>query len=261
VVDDGAENRELVTLVLEDAGLRVEGAENGRIAIDKALARKFDVILMDMQMPVMDGYTATRELRAREIDTPILALTAHAMKGFEKECLEAGCTGYLTKPIDLDALLQTLAEILAVQQSEHAVAPGGSPEPSNAPEPAAAANSAGDEPGEPPIVSRLPTSNPRFLAIVQKFVSRLEEQLLEMENACRDRDYEKLAALAHWLKGSGGTVGFDAFTEPAQRLEQLAKTKLGVECQAVVRELRDLADRIVVPEGKDAPAPAGATHG
>ena len=95
VVDDGEENRELLQLVLEEVGLEVEGAENGRVGVDKARSGRFDVILMDMQMPVMDGYTATSVLRQEGLETPIIALTANAMKGFERECLEAGCTGYL----------------------------------------------------------------------------------------------------------------------------------------------------------------------
>jgi PAS domain S-box-containing protein len=108
VVDDGAENRELVRLVLEENGLTVDEAENGQVAVDKAAVTPYGVILMDMSMPVMDGYTATRTLRQRGLKTPIFALTAHAMAGFEKEVLEAGCTGYVTKPIDIDLLLGAL---------------------------------------------------------------------------------------------------------------------------------------------------------
>ena len=75
---------------------------------------RYDAVLMDMSMPVMDGYTATKLLRSRGVKLPIIALTAHAMKGFEQEILAAGCTGYVTKPIDIDVLLGTLAEKLGV---------------------------------------------------------------------------------------------------------------------------------------------------
>jgi CheY-like chemotaxis protein len=112
VVDDGPENRELVALVLAEAGIAVEEAENGQVAVDKATRTAYDAILMDMSMPVMDGATATKLLRGRGMKLPIIALTAHAMKGFEKEILEAGCTGYVTKPIDIDVLLGALAEKL-----------------------------------------------------------------------------------------------------------------------------------------------------
>ncbi|HYL18882.1 MAG TPA: response regulator, partial [Burkholderiales bacterium] len=112
VVDDGEANRELVRLVLEEVGLSVTDAENGQIGVDMATHERFDVIRMDMQMPVMDGFTATRTLRSHGMDLPIIALTANAMKGFEQEVLDAGCTGYLTKPVDIDGLLQTLASLL-----------------------------------------------------------------------------------------------------------------------------------------------------
>ncbi len=113
VVDDGDMNRKLIRLVLERAGAQVEQAENGKEAVERTLAEPFDLILMDMQMPVMDGYAATRELRARGVAIPIIALTANAMKGDEARCREAGCSGYLAKPIDLDFLLTTIAETVS----------------------------------------------------------------------------------------------------------------------------------------------------
>ena len=122
VVDDGPKNRELVTLVLAEAGLTTEEAENGQIAVDMAARTAYDVILMDMSMPVMDGYTATKLLRGRGSKVPIIALTAHAMKGFEQEILAAGCTGYVTKPIDIDVLLGTLAAKLGGRRVQGAPA-------------------------------------------------------------------------------------------------------------------------------------------
>ena len=121
VVDDGEANRELVRLVLEEVGLSVAGAENGQVGVDMATRERFDVILMDMQMPVMDGFTATRTLRQQGMKLPIFALTANAMKGFEREVLDAGCSGYLTKPVDIDLLLQTLGELLGGRKVEGTV--------------------------------------------------------------------------------------------------------------------------------------------
>ena len=116
VVDDAPENRELVALVLQDHGLRIVEAENGAAAVNKAITQDFGVILMDMQMPVMDGFEATRKLREAGLGVPIVALTANAMKGFEREVMAAGCTGYLTKPIDIDRLVAALAEILGARR-------------------------------------------------------------------------------------------------------------------------------------------------
>ena len=242
VVDDGDENRELVRLVLEEVGLEVEGAENGRVGVDKAQTGRFDLILMDMQMPVMDGYTATSLLRQAGLQTPIIALTANAMKGFERECLEAGCTGYLTKPVDIDALLRTLAEVL-----------GGERKLASEPEAKGTTDVevTRERPGRewagagPPVESRL-ASNRRLRPVIEKFVGRLAEKLEAMEASWEAGDLEELANLAHWLKGSAGMVGFDAFSEPAGALELLAKEKKEGDIEPSIRELRELAGRIVL---------------
>lgn len=111
LVEDVVLNRRLMTALLRKAGAEVEEAENGRDCLDKALAahragRPHDLILMDMQMPVMDGYEATRALREAGCVKPILALTAHAMAGDRERCLEVGCSEYATKPVDRDKLLR-----------------------------------------------------------------------------------------------------------------------------------------------------------
>ena len=246
VVDDGDENRELVTVVLEEIGLKVEGAENGEVAVEKALRGDFAVIFMDVQMPVMDGFTATRQLRLRGLKTPIIALTAHAMKGFEEQIMSMGFSGYLTKPIDIDAMIHKLADLLRARSldsdhsGKHVEAAVIDAEPKATPAPA-----------EPPLVSRLAANNPRFRPIVVKFAHRLTDQLEAMSKAWNDRNFEELAGLAHWLKGAGGTVGFDAFTEPALGLEQLAKARNTEEVEAAIDELRQLASRIVVSNDGD----------
>lgn len=108
LVDDGKTNRDLISLVLENAHASVTCAENGEEALQKYGGGEFDLILMDMQMPLMDGYTATRTLRSRGCSLPVIALTANAMRGDRDKCLAAGCSDFLTKPINIDSLLQTI---------------------------------------------------------------------------------------------------------------------------------------------------------
>ena len=115
ITDDTPANRQLAGLVLRKAGLHVDKAENGAIAVRKATEHPYDLILMDMQMPVMDGFTATRTLRSRGLETPILAFTANVTEQDRQKCIESGCTGFLTKPINIDLLLSTIAEYLPTQ--------------------------------------------------------------------------------------------------------------------------------------------------
>jgi two-component system, sensor histidine kinase len=109
VVDDAADNQLLIKLMLSKFGVQVSLADNGAEGVDLATQEKFDLILMDLQMPIMDGYAATRELRKRGNSVPIVALTAHVMKSYLDACKTAGCSDVLTKPIDQDTLLKTVA--------------------------------------------------------------------------------------------------------------------------------------------------------
>ena len=109
VVDDAPDNQFLIRNFLCKRGAKVESAENGLEGFQKAISGRFDVILMDIQMPVMDGYTTTQKLRDHGYKKPIIALTAHAMNEVAKKCLNVGCTDHLSKPIDSKQLIRTIA--------------------------------------------------------------------------------------------------------------------------------------------------------
>jgi CheY-like chemotaxis protein len=128
VAEDNAVNQKLVARLLEKRGHSVEVVANGRKALGALNKRAYDLVLMDVQMPEMDGFEATREIRKREketgLHTQIIALTAHAMKGDRERCLEAGMDAYLTKPIrpkELDDLLENYITLRAA--SPHAPEP------------------------------------------------------------------------------------------------------------------------------------------
>ncbi|MEQ1568875.1 MAG: ATP-binding protein, partial [Myxococcota bacterium] len=108
LAEDGPDNQVLLTTLLRRAGATVTVADNGRIAVDKATTGTFDVILMDMQMPEMDGYQAAATLRRKGYTKPVVALTAHAMSTDRDRCLAAGCDDFLTKPVDRKLLLTTV---------------------------------------------------------------------------------------------------------------------------------------------------------
>ena len=400
VVDDGVENRKLIKLFLGKAGLTVHEAANGQEAIDAigSAAEAYDLVLMDMQMPVLDGYSATRRLRADGVQIPIVALTGNAMKGDDQRCLDAGCSAFLSKPVDLDDLLRTVARLLPDHAatvakpsneataaeataagrediSEEAEMPVEPPAEREGPalegssnDSASQSDSVPDEfeavpvdvidafersfvesddqtmatdadddiacegesgsdgafddlkegpnrdisgdatedipplsdvnlanllaelavPNEAfegeskeasemsshtaaesgpanqslvetiaadavaaPIRSSLPLDDEEFLEIVVGFAQRMTERVDEMRTACDAGDCGHVAELAHWLKGSGGTMGFDDFTDPAAALEAAAKREDAAACGRLVDELVAMTGRIELPSAVD----------
>ncbi len=251
IVDDGEENRDLMCLILRETGATFATAENGLQAVEMATDQDCDVILMDMQMPVMDGYTATRKLREQGYDKPIIALTAHAMQHAEQKCRDAGCSGFLSKPVEFDKLIATLADIagLEVQLAK----PPHDASTSTADLEARTVAQSTLTPPEAtrpitnvasPIRSSLASLGEGFTSIIDDFVERLPGKLHEMQAALEDGDLRQLASLAHWLKGSGPNVGFAELGEPAKRLETFAKQGDTGAAAGVLAELHTLVDRI-----------------
>lgn len=231
--------------MLTEAGASVVCAENGQQGVDLARQETFDLILMDMQMPVMDGYTAARTLRSLGCSIPIIALTAHAMRGDRDKCLAAGCSGYLSKPVDIDSMIETIREEIGEM-------------PATPLAPSAALEVTSQEISTPeittpeitthggPIVSTLPVELPKFRRIVEEFTVKLSGKMTELQTAFADNDWEGLARLAHWLKGSGGTVGFDCLTKPAGELEQFAKQRDEQAARRALNDLSRLVERITL---------------
>jgi signal transduction histidine kinase/CheY-like chemotaxis protein len=194
LAEDGHDNQVLISTFLTKGGAKVKVVTDGRLAVDEALSaasasQPYDVILMDMQMPVLDGYGAASELRLAGYAGPIVALTAHAMAGDRERCENAGCDEYLTKPVDRAKLMATVARLTLSAPSRDVVA-----------------STLGDDPD--------------VQELVRQFVRDLPERSSAILRASRASDMGTLKRLAHQLKGAGGSYGFPGITEAAAAVEQ-----------------------------------------
>jgi two-component system, sensor histidine kinase and response regulator len=233
LADDGETNRKLIQVFLSRHGADVQTVENGEMACRLAVAEEYDVILMDMQMPQMDGYAAARKLRSIGYEKPIIALTAHAMKGDREKCTYAGCSGYLSKPVNVDEL---------VRQVEAAVGLGERCRVDLKSEKERKIKRALSG----PIRSSLPTEDELLHEIVSEFVESIPARLEAMERALAEENYEELQQHVHGLKGSGGTAGFTCLSEVSAELEAFAAEKRGDQAAALLGELREMEQLIVV---------------
>jgi signal transduction histidine kinase len=225
VAEDGEDNQNLIMLLLRSVGVEVELAANGRVACEAATAQKFDLILMDMQMPELDGYSATRKLREMNYKGPIVALTANAMADDRAKCIAAGCDDYLSKPIFTDRLVAILGQYLT---------------PVEAPPSAALENPSGA--GQ--LRSGL-SGNEKLRALLERFIARLPERVDEMQRLLRESDLHNLSRALHQLKGAAGGYGFPEITLAARRAEESIKQCEDLKHIALqVQELTELIRRV-----------------
>ena len=241
IADDVEANRKLISLLLTSAGAELEQAANGREAYEMARDGDFDMVLMDMQMPVMDGFTAVRKLRSEGFNKPIYALTADAMKGSEEACRAAGCSGFLTKPIDLDKVLHTVTEVIREVNPRRARRVVVEQPMEVAPVPHdTTANSSGLI---APMTESMELDLSALEEIARDYLPYLQEQIGELTTSWDERDFDQVAKLAHSIKGSAGTFGLDEFTLPAGRLQQLANDRADdSEIESAINGLLELTE-------------------
>ncbi|MEI7836735.1 MAG: response regulator, partial [Planctomycetota bacterium] len=213
LAEDGQDNQVLISMILRKAGAEVDIAANGRLAVEavesaRASGKPYDIILMDMQMPEMDGYEAAAVLRALGVETPIVALTAHSMSSDRQKCLDAGCSEYATKPIQRREFLSLIAGLLGKKPANH-----------TAPDIAVGDVRAS---AEEAIRSSL-EDDPDLAGILAEFVGKLSARVADMRQALTNGDWDSLRRSAHQLKGAGGGYGYSQLTEEARELEALAK--------------------------------------
>ena len=195
-----------IGLALSKAKIQVTNAENGQIGVEKATTEKFDAILMDMQMPVMDGFQATDHLRQLGLTIPIIALTGHSTDEDRKRCMQVGCTDHLSKPVDAMELLAVLDQVAAT---------AGSTDDSH-------------------------DFSDELRQIARDYLDVQRQRITEMRELLQVGEFDSLAELAHRMKGTAGTVGFPQFTIPAERLEKLAMSAEPQACAQILEQMLDL---------------------
>ena len=245
VVEDNPVNRKVATHLVEKLGYQVDTVSTGREALDATARTTYDAILMDCQMPEMDGYQATREIRRREppgTHATIIAMTAGAMAGDRRRCLDAGMDDYLVKPVDREQLRGALQRRGLSEDQD----------PQNRPE-----EKTTSRPDEPPIdlaviEGELDMSTPDdvdlFLEMVDLFLEHGPVRLKRLERALEAGDSEGVARTVHALKGSSRTLGAIPLARQCQRAEEEANRgrldRFGPLLGAIGREFARARDEL-----------------
>jgi len=229
VAEDNMVNQKVVLRILENMGYRVTIADNGMAAVEAWANQTFDLILMDCQMPEMDGYQATMEIRRRENGTrriPIIALTAHAMKGADEECRAAGMDGHLTKPINRERLTASLAQFLPT-------------EPASAPESDAT-------PIDLTALQTLAQGDAEFVnELLALFVENADATLRDIAGALATGDFAAIGRGAHRIKGASAELRADSTCRVAAMLETAANSGRNEQLQQLADQLRSEVGRVV----------------
>ena len=233
LAEDVASIQFVISKFLEQMNLDVDVADNGCVACQMAQKSKdegtpYDLILMDIQMPEMNGYEATQWLRQHDWKGPIVALTAHAMVGDREKCIRAGCDDYLSKPVSSATLREVLArclgQTLAATEGEDGT------------------HNAGD--GPVGLLEGGPLSAATVARLIAEFAQELPDRARAIEDALRRRDVHRLTELTHQLKGSAALYGFAQVAKMAHGIHQGATAEADLEpLQAAVSDLVRLCEQ------------------
>jgi two-component system sensor histidine kinase/response regulator len=238
LAEDSEDNSKLILAYLQKMPYQIDWAQNGQQAFERFIADRYDLVLMDMQMPVMDGYLASTTIRQWEQQhgrarTPIIALTAFALPEDAQKSIAAGCDLHLTKPIRKATLLKAIHDFIEPAQSA-AIAP----HPNGS---AAVANGGGHDTAQTLVTPKGRTQvvqvDAELEEIVPRFIASKRKDLDSITAALDSGDYEKIRVLGHNMKGEGGAFGFNTITEVGATLERAAKASDAEEIRQGVRAL------------------------
>ncbi len=230
LAEDGRDSQRLISAILTDAGAKVVLAETGKQAVHLAQAERFDLILMDVQMPILDGYEAAVRIRSADAKVPIIILTAHATAEDRARSMAAGCSEFITKPFDTDSLLKTLAKYL----------------PSSA-IPRETASEIVPPVSADPNMSRHRSTlagNPKRRRILDQYVAELPGDVARLSNLLKQQNLADLATMVHQIKGTGSLYGFPRITELAAAVEDSINHSKLDQAKRVIDELIQFMRRV-----------------
>ena len=217
LAEDNIHNQELIGMYLRKLGLKHTLADNGLRAVELATQQSYDLVLMDMQMPVLDGWEATTQLRARGYTQPIIALTANALRSDVERCLAAGCTGFLAKPIDRRIFSETLTQYLTREACASSTLP--------------------------PLESVLLAEEPELEDLVEKFITELPILIDQTKQLCQAEDWGNMKRCLHDLKSVSGGYGYPLLSQIAGKLEFELLTDQRPNLDHLMTELKATSQR------------------
>ncbi|MFZ2161935.1 MAG: response regulator [Sideroxyarcus sp.] len=238
LVEDEEINQQVATEMLESYGIKVTVAVNGEEAIAALKDAQFDGVLMDMQMPVMDGFSTTREIRKHPeyANLPVIALTANVMVSEQNAILAAGMNDHIGKPIDPDRLVATLAKWVRPAQAAEMVLPQEAV-PKGVPD--SAADALPDLPGVKVAASvrRIGGNVALYYSLLEKFSTNHRQVILEIRKAMAADDPKTAERLAHTLRGIAGTLGAESLQSQAEQLETCFKNGASSNIESLLTQV------------------------
>jgi len=225
LAEDSPDNTFLMKKYLEPFPWKLTVVANGQEALYRFLKQKYDIILMDMQMPVMDGYEATKSIRAHERisgsqRTPIVALTAHSLEDEIKKCIDAGCDIHISKPVRKADLIEKLDELMKQPVSSSVAAP----------------------------VARVSAD---LKSMIPGYLKNRQDDLANMRDLAEHGKFDEIKRLAHRIKGSGGGYGFDRITETGAEIEQAAGAENRLLVLAGIESLESYLNTVRIEFGEE----------
>lgn len=258
LVEDNDMNLEVATEFLEQVGIILSVATNGQIALDKLAQQSFDLVLMDCQMPIMDGYQATAELRKRQglATLPVIAMTANAMAGDKAKCLQAGMNDHIAKPIEVNILYQTLLKYLGAALSPAELVVNDTPKPIHLD-----VDSVMKWPEHPQLdidrgLQLVQNSSHLYQRILHRFMTSQSNVVEQINRALANNKREDAVRMAHSLKGLAGNLSSPTLVELARQLElHLSEhTEYQAELDQIYTLVASICDAIEKVKSPDAQA-------